>query len=98
MLHTTRGRGHYTALFSNTALAHRLDRTDDWVVIYWDDGRGERQYTVIIAERGQLKGQRIVRYAPAPNAMTSGQRCRSPGIHRRYSARAPEYPPFDPGP
>ena len=61
VLHTTRGRRHYTALFSNTALAHRLDRTNDWVVIYWDDGRGERQYTVITAERGQLKGQRIVR-------------------------------------
>jgi len=32
VLHTTRGRRHYTALFSNTALAHRLARTDDWVV------------------------------------------------------------------
>ncbi len=61
VLHTTRGRRHYTALFSNTALAHQLARTDDWVVIYWDDGRGERQCTVVTAARGPSKGCRIVR-------------------------------------
>ena len=61
ILHTERGRRHYTALFSNTARAHRLGRTRDWVVIYWDEGRGERQSTVITAERGPLAGQRIVR-------------------------------------
>ena len=61
VLHATRGRRHYTALFSNTALAHRLARTDDWVVIYWDNGRGERQCTVVTAGRGPLKGRRIVR-------------------------------------
>jgi DNA polymerase (family 10) len=61
ILHTNRRRRHYTALFSNTALAHRLNRTDDWVVIYWEDGRGERQCTVVTAERGPLKGRRVVR-------------------------------------
>ena len=61
ILHTTRGRRHYTALFSNTALAHQLGRTNDWVVIYWDDGRGERQCTVVTARRGLLGGQRVVR-------------------------------------
>lgn len=61
VLHTTRGRRHYTVLFSNTALAHRLNRTDDWVVIYWDDGLGERQCTVVTADRGPLEGRRIVR-------------------------------------
>ncbi|MBZ5560639.1 MAG: hypothetical protein LAO77_25580 [Acidobacteriia bacterium] len=61
ILHTQRGARHYTALFSNTARAHSLGRTDDWVVIYWDDGRGERQCTVITSERGPLKGRRIVR-------------------------------------
>jgi putative hydrolase len=61
VLHTTRGRRHYTALFSNTALAHRLNRTHDWVVIYWDDGRGERQYTVVTAKGGSLEGRRVVR-------------------------------------
>ena len=61
ILHTTRERRHYTALFSNTALAHRLNRTDDWVVIYWDDGLGERQCTVVTAEHGSLAGRRVVR-------------------------------------
>jgi len=61
ILHTTRGRRHYTALFSNTALAHRLNRTSDWVVIYWDDGLGDRQCTVVTADRGALAGRRVVR-------------------------------------
>jgi hypothetical protein len=61
VLHTTRGRRHYTALFSNTALAHQLGRTSDWVVIYWDDGHGERQCTVVTARGGPFSGQRVVR-------------------------------------
>ena len=62
ILHTERGLRHYTALFSNTARAHTLGRTDDWVVIYWDvNGHGERQCTVITAERGPFTGRRIVR-------------------------------------
>ena len=61
ILHTTRRRRHYTALFSNTALAHRLNRTNDWVVIYWDDHLGECQCTVVTAEHGPLAGRRIVR-------------------------------------
>ncbi len=61
ILHATRGRRHYTALFSNTALAHRLGRTDDWVVIYCDDGRGERQWTVVTARGGPRQGRRVVR-------------------------------------
>jgi DNA polymerase (family 10) len=60
VLHTTRGPRHYTALFSNTALAHRLGRTNDWVVVYWDNGRGERQSTVVTANRGR-GDERIVR-------------------------------------
>lgn len=61
ILHTERGPRHYTALFSNTARAHSLGKTNDWVVTYCDDARGERQYTVITSERGRLKGRRIVR-------------------------------------
>jgi DNA polymerase (family X) len=64
ILHTTRGDRHYTALFSNTARAHRLGRTRDWVVLYSDgDGhRGaERQYTVVTAREGALAGRRVVR-------------------------------------
>jgi putative hydrolase len=61
ILHTQRGDHHYTALFSNTARAHRLGRTHDWVVIYADGGRGEHTYTVVTEHQGALKGQRVVR-------------------------------------
>lgn len=62
VLHTTRGPRHYTALFSNTALAHQLKRTSDWVVLYFDGARGgERQHTVVTATSGPLKGRRVVR-------------------------------------
>jgi DNA polymerase (family 10) len=61
ILHTQRGPRHYTVLFSNTARAHELAKTSDWVVLYYDGGGGERQNTVITAGRGPLRGRRIVR-------------------------------------
>lgn len=61
ILHTTRGARHYTALFSNTAVAHRAGRTHDWVVVYFDGRDGEQQATIITAARGTLAGHRIVR-------------------------------------
>jgi DNA polymerase (family X) len=61
VLHTQRGPRHYTALFSNTARAHELGRTSDWVVLYFDGQGEERQCTVITASRGPLRGRRIVR-------------------------------------
>jgi hypothetical protein len=61
VLHTHRGDRHYTALFSNTAHAHELGRTRDWVVLYFDGHGVERQCTVITAERGPMRGRRIVR-------------------------------------
>ena len=61
ILHTERGGRHYTALFSNTARAHRLGRVDDWVVVYCDDGAREHQWTIITAAFGPLEGRRIVR-------------------------------------
>jgi len=61
VLHTERGVRHYTALFSNTGRAHQLGMTRDWVLLYYDDGSGERQCTVITAQRDPLKGRRIVR-------------------------------------
>ena len=61
ILHTTRGDRHYTALFSNTATAHRLRRNRDWVVIYWDGAQGERQCTVVTEFRGPMAKQRVVR-------------------------------------
>lgn len=61
ILHVERERRRYTALFSNTALAHQLGRTRDWVVIYLDDDGAERQWTVVTETRGPLAGRRVVR-------------------------------------
>ncbi|HZI22017.1 MAG TPA: helix-hairpin-helix domain-containing protein [Gemmatimonadales bacterium] len=61
ILHTKHGERDYTALFSNTARAHQFGRTQDWVVVYVDGARTERQYTVVTARRGVLKGKRAVR-------------------------------------
>jgi hypothetical protein len=61
VLHTDRDSRHYTALFSNTARAHSLGRTRDWVIVYVDGRGGERQYTVVTAAHGSLEGLRVVR-------------------------------------
>jgi DNA polymerase (family 10) len=49
------------ALFSNTALAHRLQRTHDWVVIAFQDGFSSGQRTVVTETHGDLRGRRVVR-------------------------------------
>ena len=61
ILHTIRGKRHYTALFSNTPRAHQLRKTSDWVVIFYDGRGGERQCTVITSTLGPLAGKRIIR-------------------------------------
>jgi hypothetical protein len=61
ILHTSRGEHQYTALFSNTARAHELGKTRDWVVLYVDGRDAEQQYTVITSGRGAFRGRRIVR-------------------------------------
>lgn len=61
VLHTQRDERHYTAMFSNTARAHELDATNDWVVIYRDDAGNHGQSTVITSNFGALRGKRIVR-------------------------------------
>lgn len=62
VLHTVRGAWHFTALFSNTAKAHELHRTQDWVVLYFhDDHRAESQRTVVTEQHGGLVGRRVVR-------------------------------------
>ncbi len=61
ILHTERGGRHYTAMFSNTAHAHRLGKTHDWVVIYGDDGPTEHPWTIITSSFGALRGRRIIR-------------------------------------
>ena len=75
VLHTQRAGRGYTAMFSNTARAHRLGKTHDWVVIYVDHDGGDYQATVITAERGPRRGERIVagrdRYEESTTAVPS---------------------------
>ena len=62
ILHADRPGWHFTALFSNTARAHELNRTNDWVVLYFYDGdHREGQCTVVTETRGALAGQRVAR-------------------------------------
>ncbi|MCJ7558253.1 MAG: helix-hairpin-helix domain-containing protein [Gammaproteobacteria bacterium] len=62
VLHTERGEWHFTVMFSNTARAHELGRTQDWVVVYfYDSDHTEGQQTVVAEKRGPLKGKRVVR-------------------------------------
>jgi hypothetical protein len=60
VLHTRRASRRYTALFSNTARAHRAGKTRDWVVLYSDNGLGEGRHTIITATFGPLRGHRVV--------------------------------------
>ena len=61
LFQTDRGGWRYRALFSNTALAHRLGQTHDWVVVRFDDGILSGQRTVVTETRGDLRGLRVVR-------------------------------------
>ncbi len=62
ILHTDQDGWHFTALFSNTARAHELGRTRDWVVLYFYDGEHEEgQHTVVTETHGPLTGRRVVR-------------------------------------
>jgi hypothetical protein len=62
ILHSQRGDWHFTALYSNTARAHDLGKTDDWVVLYFHTDHGpEAQRTVVTETTGKLRGKRVVR-------------------------------------
>jgi putative hydrolase len=62
ILHTEREDWQFTAVFSNSALAHELGRVHDWVVVYFHtDSRSEGQRTVVTETQGALKGKRVVR-------------------------------------
>ena len=62
VLHADRDGWHFTALHSNTAQAHQLNRTRDWVVLYfYDDQHVEGQHTVVTETHGPLAGRRVVR-------------------------------------
>ncbi|MGB7412790.1 MAG: helix-hairpin-helix domain-containing protein [Thermosynechococcaceae cyanobacterium] len=61
ILHLEQDGWSFTALYSNTARAHELGRTHDWVVIYYEREGHEAQCTVVTEIRGSLKDRRVVR-------------------------------------
>jgi DNA polymerase (family 10) len=61
ILHGEDGGWAWTAMWSNTARAHELGRTRDWVVLYHERDGAEGQCTVVTETRGALEGRRVVR-------------------------------------
>jgi DNA polymerase (family 10) len=61
ILHTERDGWCFTALFSNTARAHDLGKTRDWVVLYYERDGHENQCTVVTEHHGPLIGRRVIR-------------------------------------
>jgi DNA polymerase (family X) len=61
ILEVDRQGWHFTVLYSNTKRAHDLNKTDDWVVIYYRQSGEEGQVTVVTATQGRLEGKRVVR-------------------------------------
>lgn len=61
ILHTQRKGWDFTALYSNTARAHDLDKIHDWVVLYYERDGEEAQATVVTETHGPLEGKRVVR-------------------------------------
>jgi putative hydrolase len=62
ILHLEKDGWHFTAMFSNTARAHQLEKTREWVVIFfYDDHHQEGQHTVVTETHGPLIGLRVVR-------------------------------------
>lgn len=61
ILNTKQDGWSFTALYSNTARAHDLDKTHDWVVLYYEKDGLEDQATVVTETKGPLEGKRVVR-------------------------------------
>ena len=61
IMETEREGWDFTLLFSNTKRAHDLDKTHDWVVIYYKRNGIEDQCTVVTATTGPLEGKRVIR-------------------------------------
>lgn len=61
ILNAERQGWSFMALFSNTARAHELGKTNDWVVVYYEREGEEKQNTVLTETGGPLEGKRVVR-------------------------------------
>lgn len=57
IMHAFHGGWHFTALYSNSRLAHELKKTADCVVIHYQrDGAPEGRVTVVTRTRGPMAG------------------------------------------
>jgi hypothetical protein len=65
----------FHALYSNTARAHALSRTRDWVVLYYERDGEEGQCTVVTETTGRHRGRRVVRGREAECARLEENRC-----------------------
>lgn len=61
IFHTEKKGWYFTGMFSNTARAHELEKTKDWVVIYFNKDDIEDRCTIVTEFGGALKGRRVVR-------------------------------------
>jgi hypothetical protein len=62
VLHAELDGWRFTTLFANTAQAHQLNRTRDWVLVFeYDDQYCEGQDTIVTETHGPLLGRRVVR-------------------------------------
>lgn len=80
ILHLERDGWSFTALYSNTALAHRLHKTNDWVVLHYEHDHVHGQATVVTEWRGKLAGRRVVR----------GHQEQCSAYYREHPVRTPE--------
>lgn len=62
IMHMRRDGWHFTALYSNSRLAHELNKTNDWVIIHFQrHGEAEGRCTVVTETVGAMMGKRVVR-------------------------------------
>lgn len=61
VLHTERDGLSFTAMYSNTARAHALGMTYDWVLVFYECDGEEDQCTVVTERNGHLAGLRVIR-------------------------------------
>lgn len=62
VMHARHEDWHLSLMWSNTARAHELGKTRDWLVVYFRrDGQPEGRCTIVTETRGPKKGRRVVR-------------------------------------
>ncbi len=61
IFHTEVDGWSLTALFSNTARAHELGTTREWVIVYYERDGDEGQSTIVTEQHGPTAGRRVVR-------------------------------------